>query len=132
MILANRRDPINPRIMLNFFTRLRDRTRWSWQGLQATWRDEYSFRAWGWANLVSAVLVLWLPIPSAERALIIVLGILVLVAELFNTAIERAVDHTSTDHNKLAGQAKDAASAAVALTALAAGVAWVIALIGLV
>lgn len=117
--------------MQYFFTRLKDRTRWSWQGLRATWRDEYSFRSWGWANLVSVGLVLWLPVGTSERALIIVLGLLVLVAELFNTAIERAVDFTSTDQHPLAGQAKDAASAAVALTAVAAGAAWVVALLNL-
>ncbi|NVO54429.1 diacylglycerol kinase [Rhodobacteraceae bacterium B1Z28] len=117
--------------MRYFFSRLRDRTRWSWQGLLSTWRDEYSFRAWVWGNLISGGLALWLPIGPAERALILVLGILILVAELFNTAIERAVDHTSTDHHELAGQAKDAASAAVALTALAAGVAWGVTLVGL-
>ncbi|WP_170573341.1 diacylglycerol kinase [Ruegeria atlantica] len=117
--------------MKNFFTRLRDRTIWSWQGLAATWRDEYSFRVWVWANLISAALALWLPLGDGVRVLILVLGLLVLVAELFNTAIERAVDHTSTDHNELAGQAKDAASAAVALTAITAGVAWVVGLWGL-
>ncbi len=114
--------------MKYFFTRLKDRTRWSWQGLAATWRDEYSFRVWVWANLVSAILALWLPLGDGLRVLILVLGLLVLVAELFNTAIERAVDHTSTDHSELAGQAKDAASAAVALTAIAAGVVWIVGL----
>lgn len=117
--------------MRKLFDHLKDRTRWSWQGLSATWREEYSFRAWGWANLVSGALAFLLPLDSAEKALILALGILVLVAELFNTAIERAVDHTSTDHHLLAGQAKDAASAAVALTAVAAGVAWVVILFGL-
>ncbi|WP_299982074.1 diacylglycerol kinase [uncultured Ruegeria sp.] len=117
--------------MRKFFDHIKDRTRWSWQGLSSTWREEYSFRAWGWANLASGVLVFALPLGTAERAVILALGILVLVAELFNTAIERAVDHTSTDQHVLAGQAKDAASAAVALTAVAAGVAWVVVLIGL-
>ncbi|MBO9447119.1 diacylglycerol kinase [Ruegeria sp. R14_0] len=117
--------------MKNFFTRLRDRTKWSWQGLAATWSEEYSFRCWVWANLISAILVMWLPLADAVRALILVMGLIVLVAELFNTAIERAVDHTSTDHNILAGQAKDAASAAVAVTAIAAGVAWGVGLVSL-
>lgn len=118
--------------MKNFFVRLRDRTRWSWQGLTATFHEEYSFRVWAWLNLISAGLALLLPLTAGVRALILALGILVLVAELFNTAIERAVDHTSTKHNKLAGQAKDAASAAVALTAIAAGVVWAVALMTLI
>ncbi|WP_171101798.1 MULTISPECIES: diacylglycerol kinase [unclassified Ruegeria] len=117
--------------MQTFFSRLRDRTRWSWQGLVKTYADEHSFRSWIWLNLVSVILVLVLPVSPSLRALILVLGILVLVAELFNTAIERAVDHTSLDHHPLAGQAKDAASAAVALTAIAAGVAWIVAVVGL-
>jgi len=117
--------------MHKFFSRLKDRTRWSWQGLRATWQEEYSFRVWGWLNLISVALVVILPITESAQTLIIVLGLLVLVAELFNTAIERAVDYTSTDHHPLAGQAKDAASAAVALTAIAAGVAWVFALVSL-
>jgi hypothetical protein len=41
-------------------------------------------------------------------------GRLMLAAELFNTAIERAVDYTSEEHQPLAGQAKDAGSAGVA------------------
>ncbi|WP_170325889.1 diacylglycerol kinase [Ruegeria arenilitoris] len=117
--------------MRTFFTRLKDRTRWSWQGVVATWHAEYSFRTWVWANLISAALALWLPLGDGIRALILVLGLLVLVAELFNTAIERAVDHTSTNRSELAGQAKDAASAAVALTAVATGVAWIVGLISL-
>ena len=118
--------------MRHFFQRLKDRTIWSWTGLVVTWREEYSFRVWVWANLISGGLALSLPLNPGERALTLVLSILVLVAELFNTAIERAVDHTSTDHHELAGQAKDAASAGVALTAVAAGVAWMVVLVGLV
>ncbi|SDW68881.1 diacylglycerol kinase (ATP) [Ruegeria halocynthiae] len=117
--------------MRKLYDHLKDRTRWSWQGLSATWQQEYSFRAWVWANLISALLAVSLPLGTTERALILALGILVLVAELFNTAIERAVDHTSTDHHTLAGQAKDAASAAVALSAVAGCVAWVVILVGL-
>lgn len=118
--------------MLNFFQRLSDRTRWSWQGVITTWREEYSFRVWGWLNVFSAALAFWLPLTAGERAMILALGILVLAAELFNTAVERAVDHTSTEHHTLAGQAKDAASAAVALTAIAAGVAWLVVLFSLI
>jgi diacylglycerol kinase (ATP) len=47
--------------------------------------------------------------------------LLLLIVELLNSAIEAAVDHTSTEHNSLAKQAKDIGSAAVflALTILA-------------
>ncbi len=52
---------------------------------------------------------------------------LVLAAELANTAIEEIVDDISTARDPRAGKAKDCDSAAVAL---AAGVAWVVVLVG--
>ena len=113
-----------------FFTRLRMRIIWSWAGCVDTWRTEYSFRSWVWANLVSAALAFVLPLDPAERALILALGILVLAAELINTAIESAVNHTSTDIHPLAKRAKDAGSAGVAVAAIAAGVSWLVILIG--
>ncbi|MFP7569835.1 diacylglycerol kinase [Marivita sp. S2033] len=116
--------------MIVFFTRLKARTIWSWDGCVETWRTEYSFRSWVWANLVSAALALVLPLAPVERALILVLGLLVLAAELFNTAIENAVDHSSTEIHPLAKRAKDAGSAGVAVAAFAAGVAWLVILIG--
>ncbi|MFV0512583.1 MAG: diacylglycerol kinase [Jhaorihella sp.] len=115
-------------MLVFFWKRLVLRCKWSWAGCAATWANEYSFRVWVWANLISAVLALILPLGAAERALILALGLLVLAAELLNTAIEDAVDYISTEHHPLAGRAKDAASAAVAVTAVAAGVAWAVAL----
>jgi len=57
------------------------------------------------------------------------LGILVLAAELMNTAIERTVDLVSKEQSDLARMAKDAGSAAVMVTAIAAGAAWVVVLV---
>lgn len=59
-----------------------------------------------------------------ELAVMIGSVMLVLVAELLNSAIEAAVDHTSTDIHPLARKAKDAASAAVFLAAVNAAVMW--------
>lgn len=115
---------------MEFFRRLKLRCIWSWDGVVATWRTEHSFRSWVWANLISATLALILPLAPAERALILALGILVLAAELLNTAIEDAVDYISTDDHPIAKRAKDAGSAGVAVAAIAAGVAWIVILIG--
>ena len=117
--------------MLYFFKRLKYRCIWSWEGTVVTWREEHSFRSWVWANLISALAAFLLPLDTAERALILALGILVLAAELMNTGIENAVDQISKDQHPLAKKAKDAASAAVAVTAVAAGVAWIVILLGL-
>lgn len=80
---------------------------------------------------MSATLAILLPIGGGERAVILTLGILVLAAECFNTAIEYTVDYISLERHPLAGKAKDAGSAGVFLTAIATGVAWIVALVGL-
>ena len=115
---------------MEFFRRLKLRCIWSWAGVVATWKSEHSFRSWVWANVVSAALALVLPLSPVERALILALGLLVLAAELLNTAIEDAIDYISTDDHPLAKRAKDAGSAGVAVAAIAAGVAWLVILIG--
>lgn len=116
--------------MRYFLKRLKMRTIWSWAGWVDAWRNEHSFRTWVWANLVSGILAVLIPMSAGERALILALGILVLAFELINTAIERAVDYISEDTHPLARQAKDAGSAGVAVASLAAGVAWVVVLLG--
>ncbi|MCB1407647.1 MAG: diacylglycerol kinase, partial [Rhodobacteraceae bacterium] len=104
---------------------------WSWRGFTAAWATEKTLRQWTLANVLSAGLALWLPLAAGERALILALGLLVLAAELLNTAIEVVVDYISTERHPMAAKAKDCGSAGVALTALAAGAAWAVVLWGL-
>jgi diacylglycerol kinase (ATP) len=110
--------------------RIGNTARWSWQGVHSAWQREKSFRQWVVVNLLSAALAFALPLTPGERALILSLGLLVLVMELVNTAIEETVDYISEAHDPRAGRAKDAGSAAVAVTAIAGGVAWLVILIG--
>ena len=72
-----------------------------------------------------------LPISVAERSLLIMGGISILAMECMNTAIERVVDDISEDKRDLAKQAKDTASAAVALSAIAVGSAWIVTILGI-
>ena len=58
------------------------------------------------------------------------LGLLILAAELLNTALEETVDYISGDQNPRAGKIKDCGSAVVAVTAIAGGVAWLAVLVG--
>jgi diacylglycerol kinase (ATP) len=108
--------------------RIRQRAVWSWEGFVHVARTEGSLHQWLWANAVSAVLAILLPLSGAERAVILMGGIMVLAAECMNTAIERIVDDISEERRPRAKQAKDAGSAAVAVTAVAVGVAWVVVL----
>ena len=102
---------------------------WSWQGWSAAWASEKTLRQWTLVNLASAALAFSVEMTPGERALILALGLLVLAAELLNTAIEETVNYLSTEHHPLAKKAKDCGSATVAVTAIAGGVAWLVILL---
>jgi len=70
------------------------------------------------ALLVIIVCVSLLHMPALELAIVILAIFMVLAAEMFNTALEAAVDLTTTRRHPLAKVAKDAAAGAVLLTAL--------------
>lgn len=110
--------------------RLGNTASWSWDGWCAAWATEKSLRQWVAVNIVSVTLALVLDLTAGERALILALGLLILVAELINSAIEEVVDYISTERDPRAKRAKDIGSAVVAVTAIAGGVAWAVILIG--
>lgn len=110
--------------------RLANTVIWSWDGFRAAWATEKTLRQWTLANVLSAALAFTLDLTPGERALILALGLLVLAAELINTALEEVVDLVSPDLDPRAKKAKDCGSACVALAALAAGVAWVVVGVG--
>ena len=103
---------------------------WSWHGWRAAWASEKTLRQWSVVNVLSAGLAFSIEMTAAERGLILALGLLVLAAELMNTGLEEVVDYISKAEDPRAKKAKDCGSAAVALTAIAGGVAWVVILIG--
>jgi diacylglycerol kinase (ATP) len=110
--------------------RLANTVIWSWEGFTAAWSTEKTLRQWTLANVLSAVLAFSIDLTPAERGLVLALGLLVLAAELINTGLEEVVDHLSPGPDPRAKKAKDCGSACVALTAIAAGVAWVVVLVG--
>jgi len=110
--------------------RIGNTTKWSWEGWVAAWAREKSLRQWGLVNVISAALAFLVDMTPGERALILVLGLLLLAAELANTAIEEVVDYISEEIDPRAKRAKDAGSAVVAVTAIAGGVAWLVIMLG--
>ena len=111
--------------------RVRQRAIWSWEGFAHVWRTEGSLRQWMVANVVFGILAFILPLSGGERGVLLMGGVLVMAAECMNTAVERIVDDIGPEKRDAAKQAKDAGSAAVAVTAVGVGVAWVCVLIGL-
>jgi diacylglycerol kinase (ATP) len=55
--------------------------------------------------------------------------LLIILVELFNSAIEAVVDRIGPEHHELSGRAKDIGSAAVMLAMIMAAMTWLIILI---
>ncbi len=97
-------------------------------GVAAAARNEGSFQVELAACAALLPLGLWLGGTGVERALLVSSVLIVLCAELVNTALEAAVDRISLDIHPLARRAKDIGSAAVMLALVNAGVVWLLVL----
>jgi len=86
---------------------------YSLEGFKAAFKHEDAFRQEVFLAIVLIPLAVYLGKTSIEKALMIASVLLVLIVELLNSAVEAAVDHTSTEHHSLAKRAKDIGSAAV-------------------
>lgn len=93
---------------------------WAIEGLAAVIREEHNMRI----HLLAAATALglgWIvKLQRGEWGLLVFAIVLVLVAEVINTAIERVVDLISPQYHPLAEKAKNMAAGAVLLTAIAA------------
>ncbi len=103
---------------------------YSIEGFKAAFKHEDAFRQEVFLAIVLIPLAFYLGKTSIERALMIASVILVMIVELLNSAIEAAVDHTSTEHHALAKRAKDIGSAAVFFALAIVMVVWGLVLLG--
>ena len=103
---------------------------YSLQGFGAAFKHEDAFRQEVFMALILIPLAFYLSANAVEQALMIASVLLVLIVELLNSAIEAAVDHTSTERHPLAKQAKDIGSAAVFIALIIVAVVWGLILLG--
>jgi len=97
---------------------------WSYKGLRAGWVYEASFRLEVYLCIVLFPLGLWLGRGGVEKAILCGSLIMVLSAELLNSAVEAVVDKVSPEFHELAGRAKDLGSAAVFLLMMNVLLCW--------
>lgn len=99
-------------------------------GLKACFVSEAAFRQELMLSLIAMPLGAWLGADWGEKFALVVVWILVLITELFNTAVERTVDLVSPGPNNLARDAKDIASTAVFIALIFAFATWIVLLGG--
>ena len=99
---------------------------YSLNGLRSTWRSEAAFRQECLLAVFLLPEALWLGDTAIQKSLLIFVVLLVLVVELLNSAIEAAIDRIGPERHDLSAHAKDAGSAAVFISMLAAGIVWLL------
>ena len=97
---------------------------WSLNGLRQAFLAERSFRLEVYAFVVLGPLAFWLGADAVERVILFGSLLLVMTAELLNSAVESVADKTSPEFHELIGRAKDMGSAAVLLMLVNAAVCW--------
>lgn len=99
---------------------------YSLQGFKAAYKNEAAFRQEAWLFIILFPLALLWPVSLLAKALLIGSLVLVLIVELFNSAIEAVVDRIGPEHHELSGRAKDIGSAAVLLALLLVIITWIL------
>ncbi|HET7308425.1 MAG TPA: diacylglycerol kinase [Gammaproteobacteria bacterium] len=85
----------------------------SFKGFRGALASEMAFRLDLVLFVVLAPVGIWFGRTGVERALLVGSLFIVLITELLNSGIEKAIDRISYEHHPLSGLAKDFGSAAV-------------------
>lgn len=104
--------------------RLMDATRYSMRGFRAAWTHEEGFRTECVLLLLLAPAAVWLAQTGIEFVLLIGSCLMVMLAEVINSAIESVVDRVGLERHPLSGQAKDLGSAAVFICMMMVLLVW--------
>jgi diacylglycerol kinase (ATP) len=100
---------------------------WTVQGFKSAYKVEASSRLEVWLFIVLLPVAVWLAQTAGQLFLLIATGLLVLLVELINSAIEAVVDLVvGAKQHPLAGRAKDIGSAAVFLALCIYGLSWLL------
>jgi diacylglycerol kinase (ATP) len=94
------------------------------RGLLAAFVSEQAFRQEVWLLVLAVPASLWLGRSWTETALLIGAVLVVMVAELLNTAVEKLADHVTPERHHAIGRVKDIGSAAVGVALVLAGLIW--------
>lgn len=100
------------------------------RGVSLGFAEERNFRVQCLYGALVLFLLLWLRPPLSQGALALFTVVVLLSAELANSALERLVDLVSPYHNPRAGEVKDLAAGAVMLVSFASALTVLMVLAG--
>ncbi len=99
-------------------------TGYSIKGFRAAWVHEEAFRIEATLACVCVPLAFWVGQSLTHKLLLVVTCAIVILAELFNSAIEAAIDRFGSEMHPLSGQAKDIGSAGVFTSLMLFLIVW--------
>lgn len=102
---------------------------YSLAGFKAAFRNEAAFRQIILINIILIPLTFFLNVSAAEQAIMVIVCLLSIIVELFNSAIEAVVDRVSLERHELSKNAKDMGSAAQFVSLAIIFFAWLIILV---
>lgn len=108
------------------FTRLIDATGYSMQGFKAAWQNEAAFRQELIAVIILAPVAYFIARDITQFLLLTVPLLILLIAELVNSALEAVVDRIGDEPHELSGRAKDMGSSVVFVALLLAFISWLL------
>lgn len=97
---------------------------YAWQGIVFTARSQFNFKVHLIGFLFMIFSSFYFSFTKMEFIVCLILGFLVLILEIVNTAIECLVDLVSPEYHILAKRAKDAGAGAVLLAAILSVCVW--------
>lgn len=111
---------------MNKVKRFRRSFRFAYEGLKYSLATQQNMQFHFSLALLVLMLAVWFRLPKAEILFVLLSITLVIVCELFNTAIEKAVDLAMPNRHPVAKIAKDVAAAAVLVSAVFAAIVGMI------
>ncbi|WP_254693127.1 diacylglycerol kinase [Sulfitobacter sp. SK011] len=98
-------------------------------GLRDIWRGEEAFRIEAVLCALSVPVALWIGEDFFQAAILFGAGLLLIIVEVINSAIEATIDRIGPERHELSRMAKDLGSLAVLLATVLLGILWLAALI---
>jgi diacylglycerol kinase (ATP) len=120
-------DEVNPQKRRSGLSRIWHAMGYSIEGLKAGWH-ETAFRQELLAALVLIPASFWVGRNWLETSVLIAVVVIVMITELLNTAVEKAIDRVGFERHELSKASKDFGSAAVLLAILLCAGVWLAAI----